>query len=211
MPPDAAELRSKAAGARPWQFTGARSTTNLRWPIVRKKDVRRRLTGFSVPLVGGGAQWEVVASSRKAAHRVLAFLADRRVLFNPYWQEQAGECAASVIEVRRMLTDEVGLLPSDDPLVAHLDAMRAACRQFLDRLGEAARSDGRSLWVPYRELDHREVPLVVGLGELRAAMGIQIGLIAAMFDLDVPDTLAETLPAAPDDGAEMDIDLRRPW
>lgn len=58
-----------------------------------------RLIGFSVPIVGGGAQWEVVASSRAAAYRVPTFLADRRVLFNPYWQEQAGECATSVLDV----------------------------------------------------------------------------------------------------------------
>lgn len=178
---------------------------------MRKKDVRRRMTGFSLPIVGGGAQWESVDTSRAAGRRVLAFLADRRVLFNPYWQEEAGHCAESVLEVRRMLTHEVSDLPSGDPLVGHLDAMRAACRRFLDLMAEAAKSDGRGLWVPYRELDYWEVPLVVALGELRSAVGIQIGLVAALLDLDVPDTLADTLPPPADDGAEVDIEVRRPW
>jgi hypothetical protein len=44
-------------------------------------------------------------------------------------------------------------------------------------------------------------------------MGIQIGLVAATFDLDVPDTLVAILPPPPDsdDGSELDIDVRRPW
>jgi len=167
------------------------------------------MTGFSSPV--GGLQWESVETSRAAGRRVLAFLADRRVLFNPYWQEEAGHCAESVLEVRRMLTTEIADLPSDDPLVNHLDAMRASCRRFLDQMSEATKSDGRGLWVPYRELDHREVPLVVALGELRSSVGAQVGLVAVMLDLDVPDTLVEILPAPADDGAEVELDPHRPW
>jgi len=179
---------------------------------VRNKDVRRRVNGFSLPIVGAGVQWETVESTKAAARRVLAFLADRRVLFNPYWQEEAAHCVESVLEVRRMLTDEIGGLHDDQALVPHLDAMRAACRQFLDRVGSVTDDDHhRGLWVAYRELNHHEVPLVIGLGELRASMGIQVGLIAATFEIDVPDTLVEILPPPPDDGAELDLDLRRPW
>ena len=53
----------------------------------------------------------------------------------------------------------------------------------------------------------------MALGELRSAMGIQIGLVAATFSLDVPDTLVPTLPPPPDsdDGGELGIDMRRLW
>jgi hypothetical protein len=177
--------------------------------MVRKRDVKKRLNGFSLPIVGGGAQWETIESSRTSAHRVLSFLADRRVLFNPYWREQAGECVESVLAVRRMLSEEIGNLHADDPLVQHLDAMRAACRRFLDRVRAKSGDQDRRLWAPYREIDHDDVLLVMGLGELRAVMGVQIGLIAAAFDLDVPDTLIEILPPPPDDGTDIDFDLRR--
>src|SRR5512135_2532240 len=110
--------------------------------MLRKRDVRRRLTGFSVPVIGAGLQWETVESIRAAAHRVLSFLEDRRVLFTPYWQEEAGHCVESVIEVRRMLTDEIGDLHDDEQLVPHLQAMRAACRQFLDRVAAATNNNG---------------------------------------------------------------------
>ena len=178
---------------------------------MRKKDVRRRLNGFSLPVTGGGLQWETLDNTRVAARRVLSFLGDRRVLFMPYWQEEAGHCVASVLDSRRMLTEEIGGLTDDEYLVPHLQAMQAACRRFLDRIGSASK-DGRhrELWVPYRPLDDEEIPLVCGLGELRASMGIQIGLIAATFNLDVPETLVEILPPPPDDGAELDFDLRRP-
>jgi hypothetical protein len=178
---------------------------------MRKKDLKRRLNGFSLPIVGGGAQWETVESNRASAHRVLTFLADRRVLFNPYWQEQAGECAASVLGVRRKLTDEIGQLHDDEDLVPHLTTMQGACRQFLDRIGSVANEDRRlGLWAAYRELDLRDVPLLIGLGELRSTIGIQVGLVATMFDIDVPDTLVEILLPPPDDGAELNFDLHRP-
>ncbi len=39
-----------------------------------------------------------------AASELWVPLGDRRVLFNPYWQEETGECVSSVIDVRTMLT-----------------------------------------------------------------------------------------------------------
>jgi hypothetical protein len=181
---------------------------------VRNKEVRRRLTGFSLPVVGGGASWTTTEGAKASARRVLTFLEDRRVLFNPYWAEQAGECVASVLELRRMLTAEIGDLGDDDELMPHLQTMRAACRQFLDLVNSSTENLGhREPWVGYRRLDDQEYPLVVALGELRSAMGIQVGLVAAAFGLDVPDTLVSILPAPPDsdDGAELDTDLDRPW
>lgn len=41
------------------------------------------MTGFSLPVVGGGVSWDTVEGTNAAARRVLTFLEDRRVLFNP--------------------------------------------------------------------------------------------------------------------------------
>lgn len=171
---------------------------------MKSKDVRKRLTGLSVE----GVQWEYVETAHSAAFRVLSFLGDRRVLFNPYWQEQTGECVSSVIDVRTMLGSEIGNANRDARLIEHLSAMRAACRRFLDQVS-AVYPDANELWVPFHQLSDRDTRLAAALGELRAAMGIQIGLIAAGFDLEVPETLVEILPALPDDGADMDRKFRR--
>lgn len=101
-----------------------------------RRDEKRRLNGFTIPVVGAGVQWEHLDTARPSARRTLTFLADRRVLFNPYWQEEAGHCVASVLEVRRFLTEEIGLLGDDVVLIPHLEAMRAACRRFLDQVSE---------------------------------------------------------------------------
>lgn len=178
---------------------------------MRNRDIKRRLTGLSLPVVGGGASWQVVESSQGVARRVLIVLADRRVLFNPYWQEQAAECVASVIEVRRMLTAELGSL-HDDQLSSHLEAMRASCRQFLDRVVTHTESDRRQeLWRPHGEVREGEVELVRALGELRSLMGVQVGLVASIFRLDVPETLVSILPPPPDDGAEIDLHIDPGW
>jgi hypothetical protein len=114
--------------------------------------------------------------------------------------------------VRRKLTDEIGGLHDDEQLVPHLQAMQAACRKFLDRIGSVTDDEHhRGLWVAYRGLGDRDVPLLIGLGELRSAMGIQIGLVASMFDIDMPDTLVEILPPPPDEGDELSFDPCRPW
>jgi len=104
-----------------------------------RRDEKRRLNGFTIPVVGAGVQWEHLDTARPSARRTLTFLADRRVLFNPYWQEEAGHCVASVLEVRRFLTEEIGLLGDDVVLIPHLEAMRAACRRFLDQVSENER------------------------------------------------------------------------
>lgn len=176
--------------------------------------MRRRLTGFSLPVVGGGASWTTVEGTKASARRVMTFLEDRRVLFNPYWAEQAGECVASVVETRRMLTTEIGGLGEDEQLVPHLQAMRAACRAFLDRV-RASSDEAPHAMVRfgYRRLDDEAFPLVVALGELRSAIGTQIGLVSAAFDIPVPDTLVPILPPAPDsdDGTELDSRLYDLW
>jgi len=110
---------------------------------MRPSEIAKRLTGFSTPF--GGVSWVAPEAEVTVARRVIRFLEDRRVLFNPSELEEPQHCVQSVIEIRRFLTDELGELPDDD-LAAQLGALRAACRKFLDSL---RRGDGRPLGVPH--------------------------------------------------------------
>jgi hypothetical protein len=97
---------------------------------VKFKEIASRLTGFSVPIFG--VSWNPPEPEVAVARRVLAYLEDRRVLFNPYHLEVADQCVHSVLEIRKFLTNEIGQLADDSRLGEHLRGIRAACRKFLD-------------------------------------------------------------------------------
>jgi len=99
---------------------------------------------------------------RKVVRGLLAFLEDRRVLYNPYNIEIEREVSESVLEIRRELTRAIQALPEDSPAAPALRAMRAACREYLDG---------------FQRLPHH-MGFMLALGELRAHFGLQIAFLA---------------------------------
>jgi hypothetical protein len=157
---------------------------------MKYKDILSRITGFSVPVFG--VSWNPPEPEVAVARRVLAFLEDRRVLYNPYHLEVAEQCVDSVVEIRGFLTGIIGQLGSDSTLAEHLRGIRAACRAFLDDTSPGARRILRPHWGgPF------ESSFFTTLGELRARIGVHVAAIAVMHGLDVEGELASVLPAAP--------------
>jgi hypothetical protein len=144
--------------------------------IMKLGDVLRRIKGFSTPL--GGMDWDVPLPQRAVANKVLVYLGDRRVLTTvrgiPEALHDAPQCIESVQKIRETLTQVLMEPDTGDELAGHLKMMRAAFRKYLE----------------------------IALGELRGALGIQIGIIAARYKLDVPDGLAAALPAPETDDDE---------
>lgn len=163
-------------------------------------EVAARLTGFNFPVFG--ISWNPSESEVTAAKRVIAFLEDRRVLYNPTTMEVPADCIMSVIEIRRFLTEELGKLDPHDDLARNLQAMRAACRKFLDDVQEEKSRHGfiddpvRFRW------SLGSWVFLSALGELRGVFGIHVALIAVRNGLDVEADLASILPA------EFDEELR---
>jgi hypothetical protein len=148
-----------------------------------------------VSLFPPGLQLELAAPSadeKAIAHRVLAFLEDRRVLYAPEQMETTGQCVQSVLEIRRFLTDAIGGLAQDSWLAKALRLIRAACRRFLD---ECDGPEAGHAIAPWRYGGDRV--LGPALGELRAVTGVCVAAIADSFGLDVEPELAAILPAAP--------------
>jgi len=83
------------------------------------KEVSKRITGISVPFFG--VSWNPPESERKIAKRIISFLEDRRVLYSPYDMEMPMHCVESIIEIRKYLTDEIGLLARLNKLDPHDD------------------------------------------------------------------------------------------
>ena len=98
---------------------------------MRLKEILSRLAGLNL---GPGAQWNPPEIELSKARRVLTQLEDRRVLYNPSSLEVPEHCVESVIEIRRLLSTELGGLEVGSTLANSLRAMRAACRKFLDHV-----------------------------------------------------------------------------
>ena len=158
----------------------------------------RRLTGFSTPIIG--VSWDPGHAEVEAARRVIRFLEDRRVMFNPTSLEVPAHLRRLDDRGRRFLTDELGRLGDGDGVAPHLAAMRAACRRFLGTARQIEHDGGpllpwRLSWTPAWTFDS-------SLGELRAMVGVHVAHLAGKDGLDVEDGLASILPAP--DGDDHD-------
>jgi|TARA_B100002003_G_scaffold228901_1_gene237659 hypothetical protein len=158
------------------------------------REIVSRLTGLSSPVFG--VSWNPPEPQVKIARRIVAFLEDRRVLFEPSEMEIPSHCIQSILDIRRYLTTELQSLDSDTEIANSLRALRAACRKFMKTVG--ARSEiidfgaSHGHWASWKFMG--------ALGELRGVFGVHIARLAASYGLDVEDDLAKILPADPNEG-----------
>ncbi len=140
---------------------------------MKFSEIANRLTGISTPL--GGVSWQASELEASAAHRIIAFLEDHRVLYTPDELEVPEHCVHSVMDIRRFLTVELGKLDSCSELGASLRAMRAAGHKFLDRVGVNGReatlyANHRGHWASWT--------FYSALGEMRGTFGVHLARIA---------------------------------
>ncbi|MEG8990281.1 DUF6650 family protein [Ignavibacteria bacterium 4148-Me] len=156
------------------------------------QEIKSRLTGFSIPIFG--ISWQPDEAEIKIAKRVITQLEDRRVLYSPYELEVPRHCVSSVLEIRKMLTDEIGKVSQKSDLYNDLQLLRAACRKFLDDIHKVE-----------RDLDnYQSFSTVSGwifltaLGELRGVFGIGIAKIAISYGLNLTGDLVKIIPVIED-------------
>lgn len=154
---------------------------------MKFKEIIKRLTGISSPIFG--VSWNPENTSEDVAKRVISFLEDRRVLYNPSEMEVPYHCVESVLEIRNFLTEQIPQSTQND-LTGSLKAMRIACRKFLDLVGardEMVRfGSSQGHWASWQ--------FNGAIGELRGVFGIHVAKIAGMYGLDVEDDLASIFP-----------------
>lgn len=143
---------------------------------LKFKELAQHLTGIQIPIFG--VSWTAPEPERKIVRGVLAFLEDRRVLYNPYNIEIEREVSDSVLEIRRELTNALKALPENSPAAPALRAMRAACREYLNQ--------------SHRFPHH--LGFMLALGQLRAFFGLQVAFLAIEYGLDLEDELAQIVP-----------------
>jgi len=156
------------------------------------KKLASRVTGVSVPIFG--VSWNPPEPEVTRAERVMVFLEDRRVLYNPCAWEEPDHCIDSVIQIRAFLTKELQTLKRDSEMALRLATLRAACRKFLDTLqqhGIHAR-----LGSPHGMFS--DFTFSSALGELRGVFGFQLLLLAQSYGLSAEDDLVSIFPLQDD-------------
>jgi hypothetical protein len=128
------------------------------------------------------------------ARRVIAYMEDRRVLYQASALEIPRECVESVLDMRRFLTGEIGALNQSSELVGILKDIRAACRKFLDEANET-----RQHWLVMTPGHYASWVFYPALGALRNATGAGLDRIARKYGLTVEPDLASIFPAEPRD------------
>lgn len=147
---------------------------------------RYRLTGGSVPFAG--AQWERKDDDREIARRVLNLLADRRMLWKDFSLEIEEHCVTSANRAREQIGVHLDNPETGTELARRLQLLQRLFRDFVDEVGP----DGGN-WNRRRSPIGTD-PLSMALGRLRGLVGLQIGELAADYNLDVSEELATIVP-----------------
>jgi hypothetical protein len=141
-----------------------------------------------------------VPSQRDVAVEIVKELEDRRVLFNDYELEVPHYVVDSVRQIREVLHQKLITVREEGALSNHLRSVRAACRKFLDAVGDgglhriiidSSFQGGPDSW-----------KFFTALGELRAAIGLALSLLMAAYGLTCEEQLARILPADPGNGGK---------
>lgn len=159
---------------------------------MKFKEILKRINGLSSPFFG--VSWDPNGTDKDHIKELVAYLEDRRVLYNPSEMEMPQHCVESVLDIRRTLTNKIGKV-QDENLIIILKSMRSACRKFLDNVGvnedivRFGHSQGH--WASWS--------FNGAIGELRGVFGMYIAELAKVYKLDVEDGLASILPIAEND------------
>jgi hypothetical protein len=160
---------------------------------VNFKEIANRLTGFSTPIFG--VSWNPPKLESEAAQRLVTELEDKRVLFNPSEVEVPHHCVESIVQLRRVLTDELKGLDRESNLAANINAMRAACRKFLD----SVQFDERIIRFGSDQGHFASWHFISAVGELRGVFGVHIAQISAQYGINIRTPLSTILPGEPDE------------
>lgn len=96
-------------------------------------EIAERVRAIHTPI--GGIEWDPPELDATVAKRVLIFLEDRRMLYEPLAAEVPEHCVESAQMTREYLTTELTQQERGQELAYHLLEMRAACRDFLSWFG----------------------------------------------------------------------------
>ena len=153
------------------------------------KEVASRITGISIPVFG--VSWNPPKLEKQVAEKIITYLEDRRVLYNPYELESPKHCVESINQIRSFLTEQLYDVDRDSELSLILRAMRDACRKCLDMV----MNTNLHIENGYQMGGLGEQMIFFsGVGELRGVFGLLIAKVLVMHGIDCETNLIKILP-----------------
>jgi hypothetical protein len=137
------------------------------------------LTGISCPIFG--VSWTPPDDERQLVRHYLAFLEDRRVLFEDYCNEDKKHANLSIIEIRKETTNLIGKHLSAEAQDS-LRAIRAACRDYLST-SDTRKHSGCHMASTWSRL-----------GQLRSLVGVHIARLCTIYGVEVEEQLLLIFP-----------------
>lgn len=161
---------------------------------MNHQEIGARLTGFSTPIFG--LSWEPPTADREVARGVIAFVEDRRILYDPTEAEVIDWCVASANEIRQWMTDVLisGRIGVD--LAGHIRGIRSAATRFVGDTGPITGDPHLGQWTG--RMGFTDWRFLQAVGEFRATAGMHIAAIAAAYGVDIDGPLADALPLDPE-------------
>jgi hypothetical protein len=151
---------------------------------MRFESIYKNITGLSCPWFG--IQWNPPVIEIDEAKKVVVYLENKRVLFNPSQIEDAQHCLSSAIEIRNFISDVLPHLSPNSPINKSLRRMRKSSLHFCDVVGHPK----------FQLFDHpvKSSLLERELYKLRKDFGMSLAELAVAYGLDVEDGLASIIP-----------------
>ena len=91
-----------------------------------------RLTGLDTPIAG--LSWEVAKDDAESAFKIIKYMEDKRVLYNPQHLEIPEYCIRSIRDIRSYLTEELQNNSKDMKINKDIEKMCSYCRSFLNNV-----------------------------------------------------------------------------
>jgi len=149
-----------------------------------------RPVSFTIGPVGVG--WEFIGADRDVASRLLTFLEDKGVLYNPYAKKCPSGVMDSIDKIRDRIQRDMEGLSRESFLFAVLNSMRGHIKQFRNYICRTTCKDDAPRLC--KDCKVYESGCTDALDGLRAAIGFEIAQFTGKYGLSVKAPLTSLLP-----------------
>jgi hypothetical protein len=98
---------------------------------VKWKQSKPKVTGGSLPVVGGGLSWAQPQGEKEVVRALVIDLEERRALYDPVQMEDEAHLNESIGQIRRWLSDALKALVDDSEAYRLVRHLRDACNAYL--------------------------------------------------------------------------------